>query len=226
MNNGTPADLVRSEAANAPPVTASSPAEALDDSAGYQQRVAGVSERKHLYVELSHAHRSGIAWVRFRVARHGFLRAAPAVGWLVSALLAVFALRADSVVGESQTAAAVLLLVPALIAGFLIGPGEHPMTRHLLRGPRLLTAVIGGIALLATTAMLTLPEGVPRAAPDGLLWTWAVGSALAVALSVLLTIGACLPRPAKPDSITPPTEHHRPFGGPPPSDSDDSEGNV
>lgn len=82
-------------------------------------------------VELAHAHRTGIVWVRFRVVRHGFLRAALAVAWLMALLLALFAIRADNVLGEAQTAAAMLLLVPALIAGFLIAPGEHPMTRHL-----------------------------------------------------------------------------------------------
>lgn len=207
------ADLVKQEAASAPTLTPL-PSEERRDEVGYQQFVAGIAKRKHLYVELSHAHRTGVAWVRFRVVRHGFLRAAMAVAWLTALLLGLFALRADNVLGEAQTASALLLLVPALIAGFLIGPGEHAMTRHLLRGPRGLTAAVGLLALIATAALLTLPEPQASAAPESLVTIWTLEAIAAALLAILLTIGSFLPRAASAESATPPVAHDEAFIGP------------
>jgi hypothetical protein len=225
MRNGPPADLVKADAGSAP-VLPGPPGEELNDASGYQQFVGGIGRRKHLYVEGAHAHRTGIIWVRFRVVRAGFLRGALAVGWLVCALLALYAARADNVVGESQTAAALLLLVPALIAGFLIAPGEHAMTRHLLRGPRLLTAATGLLALAATAAMLVASKAGPHPAPGKLVCLWRVEAIIAGVLAVLLTIGAFLPRAGKRANSSPPADHQEPFIGPRTAEQDGAEGNL
>jgi hypothetical protein len=162
--------------------------------------------------------------------RHGFRRAAMAVGWLTTLLLVLFALRADNVLGEAQTASALLLLVPALIAGFLIGPGEHPMTRHLLRGPRALTAAVGLLALIATAALLTLPEPHANTAPESLVVIWTLEAGAAAVLAVLLTIGIFLPRAASAETAAPPVDHDRAFIGPlteaEAAGDADSDGNV
>lgn len=223
MRNGPPSDLVRSEFPSAPALPQPD-SDDPDDASGYQQFLGGISKRKHLYVGRAHAHRTGIVWVRFRVVRHGFLRAAVSVAWLTSVVLAMFAMRAEYVTGDSQTAAALLLLLPALIAGFLIAPGEHAMTRYLLRGPRFLTAAIGALALVATGAMLTMQS---KPAPSVLCDIWGVEAALAAAISVLLTISMFLPGPGKRDTSSPPTEHEQPFIGPPRrEDQEELEGNV
>ena len=137
-----------------------------------------------------------------------------AVAWMTALLLGLFALRADNVLGEAQTASALLLLVPALIAGFLIGPGEHPMTRHLLRGPRVLTAAVGVLALVATAALLTLPKPHASSAPESLVTLWAIEAGATAVLAILLTIGIFLPRPASADSAVPPVAHDQAFIGP------------
>lgn len=226
LTNGRPADLVLQDASSVGSMPLPDPPEGSGETKSPQPFVPGISRRKHLYLELSHAHRTGFAWVSFRVVRHGFLRAALTVAWLMTALLALFATRADNILGEAQTAAALLLLVPALIAGFLIAPGEHPMTRHLLRGPRLLTATTGFLALFATASMLTMPDPHSQSAPCALVWIWAVESVLSGVLAVLLTIGAFLPK--APDSIhaEPPTEHQEPFIGPPTEEQAEEAGNV
>ena len=227
MRNGPPSDLVRSEFPAAPMLPESDSADDPDDAEGYQQFLGGISKRKHLYVEHAHAHRTGIVWVRFRVVRYGFLRAAVAVAWLTAVILALFAARAKYVIGDSQTAAALLLLLPALIAGFLIAPGEHAMTRHLLRGPRMLTAMVGVLALIATAAMLTIPLPGSKAAPQALTCIWGAEAALAAMISFLLTISVCLPRPGKRETSSPPTEHEQPFIGPRrQEDQEEVEGNV
>lgn len=225
MRNGPPSDLVRSEFPTAP--TLPKPDfDDPDDAIGYQQFLGGISRRKHLYVGNAHAHRTGIVWVRFRVVRHGFLRAAVSVAWLTAAVLALFAARVEHVTGDSQTAAALLLLLPALIAGFLIAPGEHAMTRHLLRGPRFLTAAVGVLALVATAAMLTIPTP-DHTVPPALGEVWTVEAGLAALISTLLTISMFLPLPGKRETSSPPTEHDQPFIGPPRREEhEDLEGNV
>jgi hypothetical protein len=216
MRNRRPAELVKrltDTAPNLPEV----PGDAPNDRKGYQQFSAGITERKHIYVETSHAHRAGFIWVRFRVIRHGFLRAAVAVAWLTTLLLALFALRGSNVVGEAQTAAALLLLVPALIAGFLIAPGEHAMTRHLLRGPRFLTACSGFLALIAIAALLTFPAVEPSPpVPQGLLWLWRGEALGGFLISILLTLSSRYPKAGTREDVTPPAEAQQPFNDPDP----------
>ncbi|HEX2393343.1 MAG TPA: hypothetical protein VHI77_10550 [Solirubrobacterales bacterium] len=214
MRNKPPGDVVEVKS-EATPKLPEQPPEDPNDAAGYQQFLGGVRKRKHLYIERAHLHRAGIVWVRFRVVRHGFLRAAVSVGWLTTIILALYAARADHVLGEAQTAAALLLLLPALIAGFLIAPGEHAMTRHLLRGPRFLTAAIGLLALIATAMMVTLPAGGPNpTVPVELPRIWWTEAAMAAAISALLTVSLFVPRPGKRGSSSPPTQPERPFIGP------------
>jgi hypothetical protein len=227
MRNKEPAEFVKEMATKAPPLPAGPPPDDPNDTRGYQQFIGGIAKRKHIYIESSHAHRGGIIWVRFRVARHGFLRAAVAVGWLTALLLFAFALRGENVLGEAQTAAALLLLVPALIAGFLIGPGEHAMVRHLLRGPRILTALIGGLALVATAALLTLPAAEPSpAVPESLLAIWRIEAGAAALISVLLTISLLRPPAGRRDVGKPPADPQVPFVSSVSEAEAETEGNV
>jgi hypothetical protein len=222
MRNHRPADLIKPVPSAAPQLP-EAPAEHPNDERGFQQFVGGISERKHVYVEKAHEHRAGFIWVRFRVVRHGFLRAAVAVAWLTTLPLVLFALRGQSVLGEAQTAAALLLLVPALIAGFLIAPGEHAMTRHLLRGPRVLTACSGLLALIAIAALLTMPAAEPKAAvPGSLLTVWWVEAGIAFVIAALLSVAQYWPRAGSRDAVTPPAEARQPFNDPDP-DPDSAE---
>jgi hypothetical protein len=222
MRNKPLAELVQTDASRAP-VLAQPATEEPNDAVGYDQFVGGISQHKHLYISNASAHRAGIVWVRFRLVRRGFLRAALAVAWLVSILLGLYALRADNIVGDSQTAAALLLIVPALIAGFLIAPGEHDITRHLQRGPRVLTAGIGLVALLATAAMLTIPSS-RHSAPDSLVCIWTVEAVIAAALSLLLTASLVLPRAGRRHKSPPLVEHHTLAQSPPQEQGPDAGG--
>lgn len=214
MRNKPPWEIVEAKS-EATPALSKERRDDPNDAAGYQQFLGGVRRRKHLYVDRAHAHRAGIVWVRFRVVRHGFLRAAVSVGWLTTIILALYAVRADHVLGEAQTAAALLLLLPALIAGFLIAPGEHAMTRHLLRGPRFLTAAIGLLALAATAMMVTLPEAGSGRVPAELPRLWAAEAVLAGIISSCLTVSLFVPRAGRRATSSPPTQPERPFIGPP-----------
>jgi hypothetical protein len=220
MRNKPPSEVVEVKSPSTPKLP-EQPHDDPNDASGYQQFLGGVRERKHLYIERAQKHRAGIVWVRLRVVRHGFLRAAASVAWLTALILALFAARADYVVGEAQTAAALLLLLPALIAGFLIAPGEHAMTRHLLRGPRFLTALTGLLALVATAVMLTLPGPHPTEAPEGLCILWGAEAGMAGVIGALLTVSLFTPRPGKRSTSSPPTQPEQPFIGPPSREEDE-----
>lgn len=108
-------------------------------------------QRVHLYkadVDPSHV---ADAVILLRARRPGFLRAAVLTGWLVFVLLAVGAYYLDDVAASdnSQTAAALLLLGPTLLAGSLIRPGEHRMAASVLVGVRALLAVEIAATVLA-----------------------------------------------------------------------------
>lgn len=158
-----------------------------------RRTVPGIAQRKHLYVGRAEHHRSGALWVRLRPSRHGFLRPATAVAGFVSAVLFVFAERTANVLGDAQTGAAILLIVPALIAGFLVVPGEHEMTRHLLRGPRLLTGLAGFIALAAVTSMVVVPEKGSAETVDALATIWRTEGILAGVLAAVLVVSWLAP---------------------------------
>jgi hypothetical protein len=188
----------------------------------FQPFVGGVARRQHLYLRRSSEHRAGIAWIRMRASRHGFLWRAAATAWLVVVLLAAYWCGADEIAGESDTAAALLLLVPASVAGFLVRPGEHAMARHLLRGPRLLTALVAFIALAGAGLVLLVPEQqvtlsagadiVPEVHADEALVKWLLRLAImAAALAVALTVSAVLPRGGRREKTKPPTGPAEPF---------------
>jgi hypothetical protein len=186
----------------------------------YQPFEPGIKQRTQLYVPSAHTHRAGIMWVGLRAARHGFLRGAFTTSAAVACLLTVYALRADSIMGSSEMAAAVMLLVPALVAGFLVRPGEHAMARHLLRGPRILTATVAGLPLVAAAGLVAIPEGDKSSArsleqllgshgyseaPDSLVSLWGTLAVAALVLTLALGRSALLPRAGQQESKHAPT---------------------
>lgn len=171
-----------------------------------QPFTSAISPRAHLYIPRAHEHRAGLLQVGLRAARHGLLWAALVTGVLVTLLLTLYTLKADEIVGQSETGAAVLLLVPAVLAGFLVRPGEHAMARTLLRGPRLITTGLGVLPLIAAATLvststtrgdelLTRVFGNPESqAPSSLTDLWAILAALAFVLTVCLGASVVLPR--------------------------------
>jgi hypothetical protein len=70
---------------------------------------------------------------------------------LTTALLVGAALQLGSL--DGQTSAAVLLLFPAVVVAYLTRPGEHAFVARLLRGVRLLGAVVG-VCAVVTVAVI------------------------------------------------------------------------
>ena len=163
-----------------------------------QPRSEKISRRVHLYFPRAHEMRVGQLEVELRTPRHGLLTAALLTGVFVTALLAVYAARAQEIIGQSDTGAAILLLVPALLAGFLVRPGEHAMARVLLRAPRFMTTVLGILPLVAVAGLVAAPgpearsgladffEAPASALPGWLPTLWWVLAGAAALLTLML----------------------------------------
>ncbi len=202
----TPAGVELSEvsAPNGPPRVALPGGSGLPDpkTDPDQPRSQAVSRRVHLYLPAASEMRMGVLNVNLRTPRHGLLTGALLTGIFVTILLGVYAARAEEIIGQSDTGAAILLLVPALLAGFLVRPEEHAMARVLLRGPRLMTAALGALPLVAAGSLVASPDQQQQGGilglflhsshplPSWLPTLWWVLMGLAAALTAAL--GACL----------------------------------
>lgn len=149
-------------------------------------------QRVHLYKAGVDGRFVADALLYLRARRPGFLRAAVLTGWLTFALLAGGFFYLDDITGpdNSQTAAALLLLGPTLLAGSLIRPGEHRMVASVLVGVRVLLAT----GMAATVFAVGLLAGA-AACIRGELWLGATLVAGIVALG--LTVSYTLPRPTE-----------------------------
>jgi hypothetical protein len=116
----------------------------------------GSQSRAHLYCAEDDA-LSGRAIIFMRMQRSGFLNAAVLNAALVTVLLAFGArgLEALSDPQQGQLAGPLLLIVPTVIAAFIVRPQEHGLATRLLKGVRLLLLVTVGCSI-AAAGMLAL----------------------------------------------------------------------
>lgn len=112
--------------------------------------------RAHLYVSGVEPGSVADVVVDLHARRSGLLRAAVFVSGLSSLLLlgADFHLARLASPGQAEAAATILLLVPTLLAAYVVRPGEHHLATSMLVGVRLLvvmsaSATVFGAGLLA-----------------------------------------------------------------------------
>jgi hypothetical protein len=109
------------------------------------------SDRVHVYTSGQGWLTVGAIKVRFRAELIGLPLTAPALGVLTATILLVGSARTSQV--SKEAGAALLLIGPTLLAAFLAGPGEHPMTTRLLLGVRVLVVLSGLTSLIAAGAL-------------------------------------------------------------------------
>jgi hypothetical protein len=155
-----------------------------------RDRETGALSEVHLYDRQLPEHSVALIRVSLRPAASGTLRAI----WLTSAIslgLLVFAgkhldtLRSAEIgLTAAQSASALLLLIPTLLAVYIARPGEHTFTSELLFGTRLLGLVAGGTTLLGT-CYLVLTD--PQRKLGG---NWTVLVVVSAAIFLLLTFSS------------------------------------
>jgi hypothetical protein len=149
-------------------------------------------QRAHLYKAGVEAPVVADALIYLRARRPGFLRAATLTGWLTVVVLTGGLVYLEDIAGSqnSQTAAALLLLGPTLLAGSLIRPGEHRMVASVLFGVRCLLAAEVGATVLAV--------GLLAGAADCIRFElWLAATIVAWLAAVGLAISYWLPRPTE-----------------------------
>lgn len=144
-----------------------------------------VGKTAHLYTQESRAGLDGTASVWLGLQRSGLLRSGFIVAVANTALLALLAVvKPDP--SSTDAATTLLLTLPALLATFIVRPGEHGLVSDLLLGVRSTVAVNGGAAYLGA---LLLALGVEPA-----FWgPW--GGAIALAtISTLSLLRSMFPK--------------------------------
>jgi hypothetical protein len=123
----------------------------------------------------------GVVWVGLRLRSGGFLASSVIAAFLTVAVLTLGVVRADAVGRATESAAALLIGLPALLAGYLVRPGEHRLVGRVIGGIRRLLA---GLVLLCVVAIGTLIGGMGE---DARQVAWGILAGLA-----LLAFGATL----------------------------------
>jgi hypothetical protein len=129
---------------------------------------------------------SGPVDVEVRVDRRGFFNLSVVVASVIAGILWGTELCAAQVVSSAdmQTAAAVLLVVPALLVGFAVRPAEGALATRLLAGVRTAIFLAGLLAAGAAASFANIrPLSIDR---SGVL-TWYASGATCIAL--ILAIG-------------------------------------
>lgn len=135
--------------------------------------------KQHLYLPGVPSNANAVLNARVRPSCSQLLTAMFLLALAISALLVSGIAFRDAVTEASDSAAAILISIPALLAVYLSRPDEHELLAELLTGIRGLSVVTGCVAFAAAA---TLVGGISAPA---LLWTW-LGLATMSALSTVL----------------------------------------
>jgi hypothetical protein len=151
----------------------------------------GGTRRAHLYVSDVRSGLRARAFVYVRHQRDSYLWSAFLTALLVLFLLAVGLSQLDEILGEggdTQTAAALLLIAPTLLAAYIARPDGHPLASKILLGVRLLVVATG---LCAVVGAGVLAARFSTSTADGI---WTVDLAIAGVVTLCLLASLILPR--------------------------------
>lgn len=114
------------------------------------------SRNAHLRVHNAARGTHGFVRVGLRLRSGGFLASSVIAAALTVLVLALGVVRADAVGKATESAAALLIGLPALLAGYLVRPGEHRLVGHVIGGIR---QILVGLIILCVVAIGTLIAG-------------------------------------------------------------------
>jgi hypothetical protein len=105
--------------------------------------------------------RFGQAWVKLRNRRPGFLIGALVASCITTVVLFLASIAAPEIVhdGKSEAAVVALLLVPTVLAAYVVRPGEHAITAKMLRVARFVLVGDAGLMLGAVFLLFMAKNG-------------------------------------------------------------------
>ena len=109
--------------------------------------------RTHLGLDEPRYGTDGSAVVHVRAERQGFLSSALLLGIVTAVLLSAGFARLDVIAADVEAVGPVLLIVPALLAAFLVRPGEHALAGRILSATRI-SLTLAGLANVLAAAIL------------------------------------------------------------------------
>lgn len=166
------------------------------DQYGYYVRQSDRASRGHIYIPNPDGRRVGAVWVKLRMRQQGFLTGALLAAVVTSTVLTVFWAKADSI-GLSQlsnTAIALLLLIPSFLAGYIARPGEHAIASRMLRATRAALIVDAALPFAAGVRLLTVSAHDPDPSAT-LVGTWSWLALVSYLFVIWFAICNVLPRP-------------------------------
>jgi hypothetical protein len=166
------------------PTSAQLPDEVFDDN----------RQRAHLYKADIDPEVVGRALIYLRHRRDSYLAAALLTGLLISALIGAALAQLDEIAAKpdhGQTAAAVLLVAPTIMAAYLFRSGEHRLAALSLLGLRAFVLIAAACAIVATAL---LAGGVHGSA---LHCAWTADFVVSCMASAGLLLVAVLPLPTR-----------------------------
>jgi hypothetical protein len=150
--------------------------------------------RIHFHATPTDRGTSGRVLFGIRIRRTGMLRALVVAGIISAGVLLAIRLRLwefRSHSGDSDAVAALLATFPALLATYVLQPGEHAVVGRILRGPRLMLLISGAIAFLGALSLFA------NFSHSTLALIWTIFVCANVTLAALLSASYFLPLPAR-----------------------------
>jgi hypothetical protein len=147
-------------------------------------------QRAHLYAPQVKPGLLGEVSLYLRARRPGLLRASMLIGLVMAGLLALGFAFFGSVTAKatSQTAAAVILLGPTLLAAALTRPGEHQLVSFVMSGTRALIWAEIVATVFAGSLLAGVGEGIRK-------WLWLGAMVVSALAAIGLIVSNLLPRP-------------------------------
>lgn len=169
------------------------------------QQIQSTNEGKIYIPEPLAGRRVGHVWVKLRARRKGFPAGAWAASFLITVILICASFNAWIVVKhrESEAATATLLLVPALVAAYIVRPEEHGITKRMLRWMRWALVVDALLLGAGIFFILTMRHQKADHILGGIGYyhfsnpplSWLVLVGISVVIFLILSLSNILPRP-------------------------------
>ncbi len=142
-------------------------------------------EHSHLHFSGLRVKRDGPIEISVRVGRRGYLSYCTLAACVIAAMLWAFSEFHADAVEQPEVSAATLLLVPALLAAFVVRQDEHILVSQLLAGVRTALFICGVLSAAAASAIAgVVPLGFADTADA---WHWYAVAATGLAAVLILS---------------------------------------
>jgi hypothetical protein len=159
-------------------------------------RASGFASRLHLYKPCAEEEAKALAWVRLRVRRQEFVGGAMVASGLASIVLWVAFAFADDASKSPAGVPTLLLLLPSLIAAYVVRPGPHRLTVRMLRVARWLVGAAAALPFVAAGFLaLTDRDRQGHIINPQFKWWWLGLAISATLIALVLAATRLFPQP-------------------------------